>query len=198
VGAETPPTEVVAEDEEEEDEVVETPVVATVGTAIGRVADADGSPVAGAAVEVVSDVDGSTRSATTDQDGRWQIGEVPVGTAHYRITAELRDPVEGVITITPEGPVETATSMTRTLPQGEIRGVIQGSNGAPIAARIMIRPINRELTADAEGSFAVEVPPGEYDVEVSAPGHREQRRHVTVAERGVVVLNVQLRPGRGR
>jgi hypothetical protein len=88
--------------------------------------------------------------------------------------------------------------MTRSLPQGEIRGVIQGGDGAPLPARVVIRPIGRELTADAEGSFQVEVPPGEYDVDVSAPQHRAQTRHVTVTERGVVVLNVQLRPGRGR
>jgi hypothetical protein len=202
VGAETPPDAIVTDDAtdgEDEEEVEETPPAPTVGSAVGRVTDADGSPVVGAAVEVTSDADGSTRTATSDQDGRWQIGDLPIGSARYRITAEGRDPAEGTLTITPDAPVEASSQMTRSLPQGEIRGVIQGSNGAPIAARVVIRPLGRELTADAEGSFAVEVPPGEYDVEVSAPGHREQTRHVTVSERGVVVLNVQLRPGgRGR
>ena len=164
---------------------------------MGGVVEGD-APVAGANVELTSESDQSVRTATTDQDGRWRIADVPVGSARYRITSEGRDAAEGTITIVADAPVETTSTLSRALPQGEIRGVIQASNGTPIAARVVIQPVGRELTADAEGSFAIEVPPGEYDVEVSHPGHRSQTRHVTVAEQGVVVLNVQLRAGRGR
>jgi hypothetical protein len=86
--------------------------------------------------------------------------------------------------------------MTRTVQRGEIRGVVQASNGRALAARIEIRPLDRVLVADAEGGFATEVAPGEYDVVVSAPGHRTQTRHVVVEAQGVIVLNVQLRAGR--
>ncbi len=200
IGAETPADEVVDvvdEADEPDDETTVVPAVATAGVALGRVLEGEAA-VAGANVELTSDGDASVRTATTGDDGRWRIADVPLGGAHFRITSEGRDPVEGTITIVADAPVETTSSMSRALPQGEIRGVIQANNGQPIAARIVIRPIGRELTADAEGSFAIEVPPGEYDVEVSAAGHRTQSRHVTVAEQGVVVLNVQLRAGRGR
>jgi len=197
VGAESPP--VVADPDvevEPEPEPEPEPVAPTVGAAQGTVTDEQG-PVAGASVEIVSDVDQSARTATADASGAWQIAEIPLGGAHFRITAEGHDAVEGTIAITAETQ-SLGTAMARSLPQGEIRGVIQASNGTPLAARVVIQPLGRELTADAEGSFAVEVPPGEYDVAVSAPGHREQTRHVTVVERGVVVLNIQLRAGRGR
>lgn len=200
IGAETPPGEtlIVATDETDEtDETTDETPTPTTGTAVGRVLEGQ-SAIAGASVELTSDADGTARTASTDDDGRWQIADVPLGSARYRITSEGRDPVEGTLTIVAGAPTETASSMSRALPQGEIRGVIQASNGTPIAARVIIRPLGRELTADAEGSFAVEVPPGEYDVEVSHAGHRSQTRHVTVAEQGVVVLNVQLRAGRSR
>jgi hypothetical protein len=162
---------------------------------LGRVTSGD-TAVVGAQIELTSDVDGQTRTVRSDADGRWQVADVPIGGARYRITAEGLEPAEGTLTVAAGAPVETSSVLARPLPQGEIRGVIQASNGRPLAARIVIRPLGRELTADAEGSFAVEVAPGEYDVEVSAPGHRAQTRHVTVAEQGVVVLNVQLRAGR--
>lgn len=200
LGAETPADAVAVDDVDdtvEETTTHETAPTATVGVAAGRVMEGE-APVADARVEITSDADASVHTASTDAEGRWRVGDLPLGGARYRITSEGRDPVEGTLTIVADAPVETTSSLTRALPQGEIRGVIQASNGTPVAARVVIRPIGRELTADAEGSFAIEVPPGEYDVEVSASGHRTQTRHVTVAEQGVVVLNVQLRAGRGR
>ena len=199
LGAETPPGEVVVDDTqdtEDETDTHEDEIVApTVGTAAGHVTDEQG-PVASATIELTSDVDGATHTATADADGRWQIPSLPIGGAHYRVTAEGHDVFEGTLEVTAGPSAEVGATMARSLPQGELRGVIQASNGRPLAARIVIRPIGRELTADAEGSFAIEVPPGEYDVVVSAPGHREQTRHVSVSEQGVVVLNVQLRPSR--
>ena len=198
IGAETPRVEQVVEDpstdETTEEQVIEAPAE-TVGTAAGRVTSSD-APVAGAQVQVTSDVDGQTRTVVSDAEGRWEIQQLPIGGARYRVSADGLEPMEGTLTIAAGAPVETPTALARRLPQGEIRGVIQGSNGQPLSARIVIRPLGRELTADVEGSFAVEVAPGEYDVEVSAPGHRAQTRHVTVSEQGVVVLNVQLRAGR--
>lgn len=199
IGAETPAaTETIEIDDAPDDAPDDEPeaiAAPTVGVAAGRALEAD-APVSGATVELTSEADGSVRTARTAEDGTWRIVDVPLGAARFRITAEGLDPVEGTLTVAAEAPVEATSTMTRALPQAEIRGVIQASNGRPIAARIVIRPLGRELTADAEGSFAVEVPPGAYDVEVSAPGHRAQTRHVTVAEQGVVVLNVQLRAGR--
>lgn len=199
IGAETPPTTEVVEDTQDDTEdtqVDETPTPTT-GSATGVVTE-DGAALAGASVELTSDVDGSSHQASTDASGRWQIAELPLGGAHYRITAEGHTPVEGTLTVAAGTPTDIASSVARILPQGEIRGVIQASNGTPVAAHIVIRPLGRELAADDQGSFAVEVPPGSYDVEVSAPGHQSQTRHVTVDEQGVVVLNVQLRAGRGR
>ena len=197
IGAQTPPPvdSLVAATEPAPSEAPPDEVVPTLGTELGRVME-DGQPVANARVELTSEVDGQTRVASTDGDGLWQVAELPLGGAHFRIVAEGLDVVEGMLEIAPGAAVETASAMTRTVPRGEIRGVVQASNGRALAARIEIRPLDRVLVADAEGGFATEVAPGEYDVVVSAPGHRTQTRHVVVEAQGVIVLNVQLRAGR--
>ena len=198
VGAETPALVVVEQDDTDPDPVPDPdPVAPTSGSAMGRITDPEGNPLVGASVEL-TDSASTVRTASTDEEGRWRLDEVPLGEAHYRVTAQDFDLLEGTTNVTAEPAEVTATPMVRHLPQAELRGVIQGGNGQPIVAHIQIAPIGRELDTDAEGSFTIEVPPGEYDVTVSAPGHREQTRHVSVEERGVVVLNAQLRPGRGR
>lgn len=197
IGADTPRSEVDGEGPQDGAPRTATPneVAATTGRAQGRVLEGE-TPVGGAQVEVTSDVDGSVHAATTDDDGLWRLEGLPLGEAHYRIVADGLEPFEGTLVITGDMPVEASSALTRPLPQGEIRGVIQASSGRPIAARITIRPLERELTADAEGTFTIEVPPGAYDVVIAAPGHRTQTRRVRVEERGVLVLNVQLRAGR--
>ncbi|GAB4210270.1 MAG: hypothetical protein OHK0013_30720 [Sandaracinaceae bacterium] len=85
VGVGTRPADlsVGREDTEDHDAAqdAEADVVPTLGIAVGRVADADGAAVAGASIELVSEVDGSRRTATSDGDGRWEIGNVRNGTA---------------------------------------------------------------------------------------------------------------------
>ncbi|AKF06253.1 carboxypeptidase-like regulatory domain-containing protein [Sandaracinus amylolyticus] len=164
------------------------------GALTGRVVDDGGAPVAGATIEV-HPADGTAPLTTTsDADGRWTVEGVPAGSARVVVRRDGRDPFETTVEVVAgDTPVEVATRMTATLPPGEIRGTIQGSDGRPLAgASIRIQPLGIELTTDADGAFEAAVPPGRYDVEVRAPGHRAQTRHVEVVERGVVLLNAQL------
>ncbi|WP_236606135.1 carboxypeptidase-like regulatory domain-containing protein [Sandaracinus amylolyticus] len=164
------------------------------GALTGRVVDESGAPVAGATIEV-HPADGTAPLTTTsDADGRWTVEGVPAGSARVVVRRDGRDPFETTVEVVAgSAPIEVATRMTVTLPPGEIRGTIQGSDGRPLAgASIRIQPLGIELSTDADGAFEAAVPPGRYDVEVRAPGHRAQTRHVEVVERGVVLLNAQL------
>jgi hypothetical protein len=181
-----------------EDPVVPPPVVPTTGRVAGRVVDSAGAPVAGATVELTPAGEGATMlSTTTDADGRWAFENVPIGGARVVIRQEGADPVERTIEVAGNADVDVPVALTASIPQGEVRGVVQSFDGQPLAgARIRIMPLGTELTTDADGAFEAEVPPGTYDVMIEAEGHRSQTRHVEVQERGVVVLNAQLTRGR--
>ena len=113
---------------------------------------------------------------------------------------------------TPEEPVETPEETVETpvetpeLPRGEIRGLVRDFNGRPLEASVVVQRVAAEGEAsedpmraqtDADGLFQVEVQPGDYRVTIEAPGHTAQERTVTVEERGVTVLNADLRRGGG-
>lgn len=182
-----------SDDEDPSDEV---PPPASVGSLSGRVLDHTGEPIAGASIEVVpasAAPEAEPLRASTDVDGRWSIAAVPPGPARIVVRVEGRDPIEQSVEVLAGEALDAPDArIARALPQGEIRGVIQGANGAPIAAQIRIDPLGLELECDADGAFEAEVPPGHYRVIVRAPGHRAQTREVEVVERGVVVLNAQL------
>jgi len=50
-----------------------------------------------------------------------------------------------------------------------------------------------ETKTDAEGFFQIDVPPGEYEVVIEAPGYVAQRRKAQVERQGVVIVNADLR-----
>jgi hypothetical protein len=92
-----------------------------------------------------------------------------------------------------------------TLPLGVLRVMVRdAAHGEAVAARIQVKNPHGEdvvatrRTAPAGGAVEVELNPGEYSVEVSADGFVAQRRRLTVDENGVTLINVDLRPSRGR
>jgi hypothetical protein len=176
----------------------DVPPPATTGRVSGRVVDDAGAPVSGAQIELVpTAAEGAEPLRTTsDADGRWSIDEAPLGPARVTIRVEGREPIEQTIEVGAGATVDVPVALPASLPRGEIRGVVQGYDGRPLEAQIRISPLGLELTCDADGAFEAEVPPGEYDVEIRAPSHRSQTRHVAVEEQGVVVLNAQLRRAR--
>jgi hypothetical protein len=93
--------------------------------------------------------------------------------------------------------VEPETVGAATGTSGAVRGVVRTRRGGPVArARVRLRPGDLEARTDAQGAFELEVAPGPYEVVIEADGLRAQRRRVQVEERGVTVLNVELRESR--
>jgi hypothetical protein len=82
-------------------------------------------------------------------------------------------------------------------PPTELRGLVRAFDGTPLRAQVTVTPGDAHATTDADGIFQLDLAPGHYRVHIRAEGYRPQERTVRVEERGVTVLNVELRPGGG-
>jgi len=185
------------EEEEEEEEVVEVvPVGAIVS---GRVVDADGQPVVGATVSVSPGEGDALDPVTTDADGAFSIPEVPTAPgASVTIAAEGFTEFTQVLNLSAGATVEVRAPLERELPSGQLRGVVQSFGGEPVAATITVSPGDQTITAGEDGSFELDLEPGDYEIVIQADGYREQTRPVHIEERGVTIVNIDLRRGRGR
>ncbi len=85
-------------------------------------------------------------------------------------------------------------------PRGALRGMVQDTSGGRVAgAKIAVHnaelSLVRETQSDDRGEFRVEeLPPGAYQLAVSAPGFTEARSEVVVTISSVQELSVTLRP----
>ncbi len=189
------------------------PPAPTTGTVDGNVTDEQGAPVPNATVAIgaaaaTPPADGTAPAdaappagvtATTDAAGHFSLANVAPGAAQINATADGYQPATVDVNVVAGQTVTANITLRADLPQGQLRGVIQSFQGRAISgATITVNPLGTQATTDAEGLFQVDVPPGAYQVTISAQGYTEQTRAVTVEERGVTVLNVDMRrAGRG-
>jgi hypothetical protein len=90
-------------------------------------------------------------------------------------------------------PVAPEAAAAPRRPSGQLRGFVRSlRGGGPVSADIRIDPTGQVLRADG-GRFEIDVPPGAYEVEISARGYTTQTRRVQVEDNGVTLLNVDLR-----
>jgi hypothetical protein len=178
-------------------------------SAHGRVVtEADRAPVAHAHLAVQT-TGGAPREATTDDQGRFDVGDLEPGAASIDVTAEGYAPVTRTLTLVPapagqpaqsggaEGdPSAVEITLAKALPSGQVRGLVRDFNGKPVAAQIRVEPVGVDAQVATDGTFEVNVAPGAYDVVVHAAGYVDQRRHVAVERDGVTMMNVELRKSR--
>ncbi len=139
------------------------------GTLQGIVTTASaGVPLAGATITVT----GSSRTATTDATGAYQI-TLPVGS--YAVTASLyayQSSSAGQVAIT-EGATTVQNFVMVAVPSHSLSGQVRDDQGAAVAnvkVTILGTPLAPATTGgDGSYSFAA-VPDGEYDVKVDTTG----------------------------
>ncbi|PDW04704.1 MSCRAMM family protein [Candidatus Viridilinea mediisalina] len=129
-------------------------------TVSGRVAEANGTGVAGVTIS-----DG-TRSTTTDAEGAYALADVPTG--HYTLTATH--------TLYSFNPATLAISVTddladqdfiATLLTYDVSGRVAEANGAGVAG-VTISDGTRSTTTDAQGTYTLsDLPIGSYTLVVS-------------------------------
>lgn len=75
----------------------------------------------------------------------------------------------------------------------QIRGVVRSFDGQPVLAHVSVEPGALTTETGADGKFAIDVAPGRYSVTLRAQGYKAQTKTCVVDERGITVLNVELR-----
>jgi hypothetical protein len=161
------------------------------GVIAGRVVTADDQPLPGARVRVVSGT--ADVELETGEDGAFRAGEIPPGRVGIIAHAEGYRERSVAAELAPSGEQAVVISLERDLPDGQLKGLVLSFDGSPIRATIRIDPLGIRTAAGSDGTFEVDLPPGEYEVAISARGHRNQVRVVTVEEHGVTVLNIDMR-----
>jgi hypothetical protein len=186
--AERPPPDVV---EPDPPKPTEPPPVAekTERDVVIRIHDKAGKPIVDAEVRVV--IGEREFPATVVEGDVYRADGVVNGSGRLIVSASGFGRVEQEITargdtMDLEVELEPATQMA------QLRGLIRAFTGDPIAAKIRVQPGDRELTADSNGTFTVDLDPGAYQVTISADGYRDQRRTVRVERGGVMILNSEL------
>ncbi|MET0285669.1 MAG: carboxypeptidase regulatory-like domain-containing protein [Polyangiales bacterium] len=156
-----------------------------------KVLDPSGAPVDGAAVQLA--VEGDRKEATTNAEGTVEL--------------ELRPALEHALSVSAQGYQQQTVkvqgtagrqtvevSLARVLPEGEIKGNVRSLRGGqPIKARITIAPLGTVVNSDDRGNFVVDVPPGQYTLEIEAQGYEPQTRAAQVERLGVTIIVVDLR-----
>jgi len=195
--APTPPTELEDDGDGGNGDLV-VPPPRELATIRGQVQDTAGAPVPDAEVVLRRAGQNVGAAATTDAEGRFEFTNVePAPDLSVLVTADGFRDGSAEVAVEAGGTADTALSLERALPGGQIRGIVQAFSGEALAATIRVEPLGQEAQTSAEdGVFTIDVPPGDYEVVVSSSGYEEQRRPVHVEENGVTILNVDMRRGR--
>jgi hypothetical protein len=175
----------------------------------GTVRGLDDAPVAGALVRVLGPDLPSPRTATSGADGRYVVDNLKAG-QWVQVVAYLNGrtlshaftlvtlPVESVdLTAQPE----TLAAMSaeelnpRGGPSGEVRGLIQADDGAPVAgARVAISNTTVVATADSAGRYSIGGLRSGLTIElnVSAGGYKEGSSQIVVPTSGYAEADFHL------
>ena len=153
----------------------------------GTVTDSStGDPIEGATVTA------NGYSNITDAEGRYSI-EVPPGT--YNVTASATKYVSQSKTATVTSNTKTTLDFALTPLNGTISGTVtDSSTGDPIAgATVTINGIS--VSTGTDGTYSIEVPPGTYNVTVSADGYEDSSNtDITVVAEETTPVDFELTP----
>lgn len=136
---------------------------------------------------------GDTETALVETTpGHYRLLDAHPGRAKLRVRAEGFQPLEREIDVSSGKTAKIDVSVEPALPAGQVRGLVRSFRGKPLAASIRLEPSAVTAQTDGEGFFQIDVPPGEYEVVIEAPGYQAQRRRAKVEQQGVVIVNADL------
>lgn len=165
------------------------PTLATKGELVVLVTDAD-APLAGAAVAVTMGEE--TLSSETDATGRARFRVLRGEQLKVSVTAQGCRPASADVVLE-QAHQEVPVAIERSLPEGEIKGKVRSLRGGPLKAQVEILNTGTVLQTAEDGTFLINVPPGDYRLRISAEGHETQERNAQVERLGVTILVVDLR-----
>lgn len=160
---------------------------------LGQVTDEGGGPIVGGKVTVtVGDKIGKTN---TDDKGGYKIGELPIANARVDVEVDGKKPGSATLALKEGDNAVPTIKLEAKLPDGQVRGIVRGfANGkAVVGATVALDPSGATATTGADGTFVINIPPGQYKLTVTATGLKPQSLDVTVDPDGVSIKNIDLR-----
>ena len=172
----------------------------------GTVADNGGKPVVGAKVSLGLKLS-QVNPVVTDEKGTYVFKGVPIGNTMAgkptieetagEIAVEVSNKKQGKATISPlkeGGNTVPPITLEPILPPGQLRGVVRSlPGGRPVAgATISVAGNESKATTADDGTFTIDLAPGDYKIKVSKAGLRDQELDVKIDPNGVAIKNIDL------
>ena len=170
-----------------------TPPPPATGTAVISVTGDGGAALADAEVELAPAGSDAPLTARTDKDGRATFTEVATGKARVTIRQPDHEGKVQELDIAAGQAASVAVALDKKLPPGQLLGTVRNYNGKPLKASLTIEPTGSKAHSDDNGEFALDLPPGDYQVTIEADGVKPQTRKVVIEQNGVTILNVDMR-----
>ena len=155
--------------------------------------DEHGAPLDHATVELV--VGDQHLPFEQKGPGHYRLEHVKWGTGRLRISAAGQEDIERELKVEPGAVLSFGVRTRSALPAGQLRGLVRSFKGQALAAKVRIEPMGLESSTDKNGFFQIDVPPGDYEIVIEAPGFASQRRKTHVEQQGVVIVNADLTRG---
>jgi len=166
------------------------PPPAALATLEVSVTTGDGYPLSDASLSL--EIGGRSLPVPHVEMQTYRLGQLPAGKARLRVEAERLEPQQIDVDLSVQQPNVIRVQLKAATMDGQVRGVVRSVDGSSLAATVRIEPLGTRLTADRDGAFQLDLPPGKYEVVIEARGHLTQRRSIEVRADGVVVLNADL------
>jgi hypothetical protein len=166
------------------------PAAVTAVDLVVHVVGEDGAAITAATVEIKAAE--APRIAEPAANGNYRFGTLPFGDVKVSVSADGFVTAEQTVRVAADTKAPVEVKLHAAPPSGQLRGLIRSFAGKGLGASILVEPIGAQTTADAQGTFTLDVPPGDYEVVIKAPHFKEQRRKVHVDQNGVTVLNADL------
>ncbi len=170
----------------------------------GEIVDDAAKPVVGAKVTVK--MKNYTGTGVTDDKGVWRVDKLPVGkkvkgvdtlddtAAEVTVEVDNKKPAKSTVVLKVGDNKVDRIALDSVLPPGQLRGGVRSVvTGKPLAgATVTVEPGGIKTTSGADGTFTVDLAPGQYKITVSSPGLAEQQLDVTIDPNGVSIKNIEL------
>lgn len=172
----------------------------------GTVVDNNGKPVVGARVTLTLK-NAQVTPVVTDDKGAYRFAGVPIGhtlaskptieetAAQIGVEVSNMKPGKASIAQIAEGGNQVPTiTLEPVLPPGQLRGVVRSLPGgkAVIGATVTIAGTNQKAETGADGTFQIDLAPGQYKIKVTSRGLKDQELDVTIDPNGVAIKNIDL------